>query len=260
MQRRGLVVGNWKMNGLIETAQELVASIREGMTEREELRFPAEVVLCPPATALYPVHQWLSGSSIKLGAQNMAPEPFGAFTGEISGIMLRNVGCRYVILGHSERRRIFGESDDLVARKVAAAFRDGLAPILCLGEDLAEREANNTLEVVAQQLRHALQSVGAEVKWRQLVLAYEPIWAIGTGHSASVSQVTEVHDFLRDQLVEFFGQETGDKIRILYGGSIRSENAAELFRVRNVDGGLVGGASLIAPDFLQILDGCDQSG
>lgn len=258
MQRRGLLVGNWKMNGLIESAQELVAAVRAGVEEREERRLVPEVVICPPFTALYPVHQWLSGSSVKLGAQNLSAGPPGPLTGEVNGILLRNVGCRYVILGHSERRQRFGESDSLVAAKVTAAIRDNLVPIVCMGEEASERDEGRTLEILDRQLRAVLEWEGLRgqlcSKKRCLVVAYEPIWAIGTGRSASVEQVSEVHGFIRRMLTEFVGRELADKIRIVYGGSVRPDNAEGLFAAKDVDGGLVGGASLNGQDFLAILD------
>ncbi|MBF0309120.1 MAG: triose-phosphate isomerase [Magnetococcales bacterium] len=255
MKRRAMVVGNWKMNGLIETAQELAQEILEGLMERENRQLLCEVVLCPPFTALYALHA-PSSSSLKLGAQNMSPEPGGAFTGEICGLMLRNVGCRYVILGHSERRIHFGESDALIARKLEAAFRDGLIPIACLGENLADREEGRTLDVVDAQLQALLTAIpeGPQPARQQMVLAYEPVWAIGTGHNATPEQVQEVHRFLRQRLSDTLGEELGGRMRILYGGSLKPQNAAAIFAQPDVDGGLVGGASLKAAEFLAIID------
>lgn len=251
-RRRALVVGNWKMNGLVETALDMGEALRLGFDERKN---SCEVVLCPPFTALYALHQQLGDSSVKLGAQNMFDEEFGAYTGEVCGIMLRNVGCRYVIIGHSERRALFHEDDILVARKLLAAFRDGLQPILCLGETLSQREAGQTMTVLASQLEPALQAIqDHRDKWSQLVLAYEPVWAIGTGRHATPAQIQEVHQFLRGILASSLDEENSQRIRILYGGSVKPENAGMIFAQPDVDGGLVGGASLQSKDFLAIID------
>ncbi len=255
MRRRALIVGNWKMNGLIETARELAEEIRDGLAEREGQKLMSEVVICPTFLALYPLHQLLGGSSLKLGAQNMSEHNRGAHTGELCGIMLRNAGCRYVILGHSERRAHNHESDDLVASKVAAAFRGGLHPIVCLGETLEERNAGQTMAVVERQLTAIFPHLPEEAsKQQQLVLAYEPVWAIGTGHTATSEQVQEVHGHLREVLINRLGEELADQIRIIYGGSVKPDNAASIFIKEDVDGGLIGGASLKEQDFLAIVD------
>ncbi len=257
MRRRALIVGNWKMNGLIETALELGEGIRAGLEEREGHKLIPEVVICPTFLALHPLHERLGGSSLKLGAQNMSEHDRGAHTGELCGIMLRNAGCRYVILGHSERRANNHETDDLVARKMDAAFRGGLTPIVCLGETLEEHNAGQTMEVVARQLTAIFPHLPEEEDEQQrLVLAYEPVWAIGTGHTATPEQAQEVHAHLRGVLVDRLGEKTAARIRILYGGSVKPGNAASLFAKVDVDGGLVGGASLKEKDFLAIVDAC----
>jgi triosephosphate isomerase (TIM) len=255
MGRRALIVGNWKMNGLIETTHELVGDILSGLSQREEHKLLCEVVVCPPFTGLYSLNQLLASSSLKLGGQNMSEFPNGAHTGEVCGIMLRNVGCWYVILGHSERRADNGEDNEQVARKTKAAFRDGLSPIVCLGETLEQREQSRTLEVIEAQLLAILPHLPeSKSRSQQLVLAYEPVWAIGTGKIATPQQVQEVHGFIRKLLTERLGEDVAQKVRILYGGSVKPENAKDLFALKDVDGGLIGGASLHATDFLAIID------
>ncbi|MEO5378696.1 MAG: triose-phosphate isomerase [Magnetococcus sp. DMHC-6] len=255
MRRREIIVGNWKMNGLVESALDLAREIRQGLKEREDKRLLCEVVICPPATALYAVNQNMGGfSSLKLGAQDMSQHPNGAYTGEVAGLMLRDVGCRYVILGHSERRQLHGETDDRVAAKVSAAFRDGLVPIVCLGETLEERQQGRTFDVVRRQLDVVLEELKEPRNRQQLVVAYEPVWAIGTGLNATPEQAQEVHGFLRTHLNTHLGSDIGQRIRIIYGGSMKPSNAASLLLQEDVDGGLIGGASLRAVDFLGIID------
>ncbi|MBF0142576.1 MAG: triose-phosphate isomerase [Magnetococcales bacterium] len=256
MKRRGLIAGNWKMNsGLVEAAQELTGSILAGLSEREGKKLLCEVLVCPPFTVLSSVNQKIGGSSVKLGAQNMAIETSGAYTGEVSGLMLRNVGCHYVILGHSERRQYYGETDEIVAKKTASAYRDGLTPIVCVGETLAEREAGTTWAVVSRQINAVLPSLPQEAaKQQQLVIAYEPVWAIGTGKVATPEQAAEVHTSIRKLLVSKLGDEVASKIRLLYGGSMNAANAAVLLQQEDIDGGLIGGAALKAKDFLTIID------
>jgi triosephosphate isomerase (TIM) len=255
MRRRALIVGNWKMNGLIEITHGLAGDILSGLNEREERRLLCEVVICPPFTGLYNLSQFLVSSSLKLGGQNMSEFSAGPHTGEICGIMLRNVGCWYVILGHSERRADNGEDNELIGRKTAAAFRDGLIPIVCLGETLAQREQSRTLAVIEEQLSAVLPFLPDNPsKSQHFVLAYEPVWAIGTGKNATIEQVQEVHAFIRKLLTDRLGVEFAEKVRILYGGSVKPENANELFSLDDVDGGLIGGASLNASDFLAIID------
>jgi triosephosphate isomerase len=264
MQRRPLIVGNWKMNGLIGPALNLVEDIRGGLVERARHGMPTEVVLCPPFTLLHPLRHLAreaSGVPWHLGAQNMAVATQGAYTGEISGPMLRDAGCDYVILGHSERRQGYGETDDVVARKVQLAISTGLRPIVCVGESGQEREQGATLAVIRRQLQ-ALTSVptvivSGPLDWRDIVIAYEPVWAIGTGKHATPEQVQEVAQFLRSALGELPGNAVAGQMRILYGGSVNPSNATALFALPDVDGGLIGGASLSAADFLAIVDGYD---
>ncbi|HXY76828.1 MAG TPA: triose-phosphate isomerase [Steroidobacteraceae bacterium] len=245
--RRPLVAGNWKMHGSrAENARlidELLANI-----PAEPL---ATCVVCPPYVYLQEVGRLLRDSVIGLGAQNVCADPTGTFTGEISATMLKDVGCEYVIVGHSERRLVYRESDQLIARKFAAALGRGLVPILCVGEQLAEREAGRTCEVVARQLDVVLELCGAGAM-EQGIVAYEPVWAIGTGRNATPEQAQEVHAFLRDR-IGARDARIAAATRILYGGSVKAGNAAELFAMPDVDGGLIGGASLKADEFLAIL-------
>ncbi|MCX8070895.1 MAG: triose-phosphate isomerase [Candidatus Binatia bacterium] len=245
--RTPLIAGNWKMHGLAAEARALAQAMRDGahgLTDRE-------VVLAPPFTALHVVREVLHGSSIGLAAQNMHWEDRGAFTGEISPPMLVDAGCRYVILGHSERRQFFGENDTTVQRKVHAALRHGLVPIVCVGETLGEREAGRTLDVVAAQVRAALLGLDAAAI-RAVVVAYEPVWAIGTGRVATPQQAQEVHSYIRGLLREQAG-EVATEVRILYGGSVKPDNIDDLMKEPDIDGALVGGASLEAQSFLRIV-------
>ncbi len=245
--RRPLVAGNWKMNGSRERVRALVDGIQAGIGSVER----AEVAVCPPFVYVPQVAELLAGSPIALGAQNVCDHAEeGAYTGEIAGSMLAEFGCRYVIVGHSERRNLYGESDALVARRFAAARKAGLVPILCVGELLEERERGVTEEVVARQLDAVLELEGVEA-FREAVIAYEPVWAIGTGHTATPEQAQEVHAFIRARLAE---RDAGvaEVARILYGGSVKGSNAADLFAQPDIDGGLIGGASLKADEFLTI--------
>ncbi|WP_456343039.1 triose-phosphate isomerase, partial [Thermovibrio sp.] len=211
--KRLLIAGNWKMNKTVPEAIELVRELKERLKGVED----RDILVCPPFTALYPVGRELEGSSILMGAQNMFYEEKGAFTGEISPVMLKDVGCSYVILGHSERRHIFGESDELINRKVISAVNHDLIPILCVGETLQEREEGRTQEVVERQVREGLKGLKPE---NEFVIAYEPVWAIGTGRSATPEMAQEVHTFIRDVLTELFEKEKAEGVRILYGGSV----------------------------------------
>jgi triosephosphate isomerase len=215
-------------------------------------RGPVDVVLCPPFTGLQAVGEALAGTPIALGAQNMHWESEGAFTGEVSPEMILTAGCTYVILGHSERRQYFAETDEQVNRKLKAALRAGLAPILCVGETLAQREAGQIEAVVLGQVRAALQGVG-EADLPKIALAYEPVWAIGTGRTATPAQAEEVHRLIRSSLRQRYGQEVAEALRLQYGGSVKPENAAELFAQPNIDGGLIGGAALKADSFAAIV-------
>ena len=248
MARRKFVCGNWKMH---KTIAEAVALVRE---LRQRLNTTVQVGIAPPFTALAPVKAALQGSPIQLFAQNCHLEKQGAFTGEISAPMLAEVGCDGVILGHSERRQLFGETDEGVNKKLRAVLEAQLQAIVCVGESLAEREANRTWEVVSRQVRGALAGLGAE-QVGKLTLAYEPVWAIGTGKVATTGQAQEVHGQIRGLIRELAGPQAAESVRIQYGGSVKPENAAELLSQPDIDGALVGGASLKADDFARIIAG-----
>jgi len=241
--RRKLVAANWKMNGSRAANAAWLAEFRAG-------KWPCDVAVCAPFVYLPQVGEALSGAAADLGAQNLGVEAPGAFTGETAGEMLIDIGCRWVIVGHSERRALYGESNDLVAAKAARANAVGLKPIVCIGETLAEREAGRTVEVVTTQLDAVLKrcTVGQIVPG---ALAYEPVWAIGTGRTASPAQAQEVHAAIRARLARA-DAVNAPSVRILYGGSVKPSNAAELFAQADIDGGLIGGASLVAKDFLAI--------
>jgi len=245
-----LVAGNWKMNGTRADALRLARGIYHGMKNLHRV----EVVLAPPFTALATVAGVTRKTKIRLAAQNVHWEESGAFTGEISPKMLKESGCQYVIIGHSERRHIFLESDLMVARKILAALNTGLLPILCVGETLKERQNGKMRQVLSRQLRAALKEVG-ENAIDKITIAYEPVWAIGTGHHATADQVRQAHRWIRNCLNQLFGKNKVMENRILYGGSVRPENTVELARVLEVNGLLVGGASLKAIDFLSIIRG-----
>jgi triosephosphate isomerase len=245
--RRPVVAGNWKMHG----SRAENASLVEGIAAQLPSQAAAECIVCPPYTYLYEVGRLVRESSIALGAQDVCAESHGAYTGEVSAAMLRDVGCTHVIVGHSERRLLFGEHDRLVARKFAAAQSKGLIPILCVGEQLAEREAGRTHDVVSRQLEAVLELTGAEALTNALV-AYEPVWAIGTGRNATPEQAQDVHAFIRGRIAARDARIAA-ATRILYGGSVKAGNAAELFAMPDVDGGLIGGASLKAEEFVAIL-------
>ncbi|MFA7288865.1 MAG: triose-phosphate isomerase [Melioribacteraceae bacterium] len=245
--RNKVIAGNWKMNNSIEESVKLISELKQGLTETD-----AKVIICPPFTSLETANALVKGSSIELGAQNMHNETSGAFTGEISAAMLKSVGCKYVILGHSERRAIFGESNEFINKKVHKALSENLVPILCVGESLDERENNITKDVVKKQLLIGLDSVSAE-QAEGIIVAYEPVWAIGTGKTASPAQAQEVHEFIRSLLAEKYGIETSEKVIIQYGGSVKPDNASELLSQKDIDGALVGGACLKADSFLGII-------
>ena len=237
-----LVAGNWKMHGSRASNRALLGSILKGRVHG------AECAVCVPFPYLAEVAEQLRGSEVAWGAQNVSEHAQGAYTGEVSAAMLLEFGCRYVIVGHSERRQLYGETDAQVAAKFAAARKSGLTPILCVGEMLAEREAGRTEEVVARQLDCVLE----KNPFGDAVLAYEPVWAIGTGRNATPEQAQDVHAFLRKRI------SAGN--RILYGGSVKAQNAAAIFAMPDVDGGLIGGASLVADDFLAILKAASAAG
>jgi triosephosphate isomerase len=242
-----LIAGNWKMNGSLTESQKLVAALRSGVTAGAK----AEMLLCPPYVYLPAVRDWLKGSPITLGAQDVADRAgSGAFTGEVSGEMLCEVGCTYAIVGHSERRALFGDTDTVVAAKFGAAQKVGLVPILCVGETLAEREAGETEQVVRRQVAAVLAAAGVGA-FAKAVIAYEPVWAIGTGKTASPEQAQQVHAFIR-AMIGAQDATIAAGLSILYGGSVKGANARSLFAMADIDGGLVGGASLVASEFLEI--------
>ncbi len=247
--RRPLVAGNWKMYKNAQQAGELAHAIAAQVGARGGA---VDVVVCPPFTSLHVVGEALAGTGIALGAQNMHWESEGAFTGEVSPEMILTIGCTYVILGHSERRQSFAETDEQVNRKLKAALRAGLAPIVCVGETLEEREAGRMEAVVLGQVQAALQGL-SEAELLKIALAYEPVWAIGTGRTASPAQAEEVHSLIRSSLRQHCGGGVADALRIQYGGSVKPENAAELFAQQNIDGGLIGGAALKADSFAAIV-------
>jgi triosephosphate isomerase len=247
--RRKFVCGNWKMHKTVGEAVALVGELRAGLADAAAV----QVAVAPPYTALHAVAGALAGSPVELAAQDVHWEAQGAFTGAVSPAMLADVGCRHAIVGHSERRQLFGETDEGVRRKVAALFAANVLPIVCVGETLAEREAGRTLEVVERQVRAALAGLPAAAL-ASLTVAYEPVWAIGTGKTATSGQAQEVHAAIRNILREL-GGSAGDAVRIQYGGSVKPENAAELMSQPDVDGALVGGASLKAKDFIAIVKG-----
>jgi triosephosphate isomerase (TIM) len=244
--RKPLVAGNWKMHGSRADNAALIRSL----LDRLPAQGAAEVMVCPPFVYLLETSRLLKDSDVALGAQSLCAEAQGAFTGEVSGAMLRDVGCRYVLVGHSERRQVYGEDDSLVARKFVAAQASGLVPVLCVGETLEEREGGRTAEVVLRQLDAVLAVSGAGA-FGEAVIAYEPVWAIGTGRNATPEQAQEVHAMIRGR-VAALDAKIGASVRILYGGSVKAANARELFAMVDIDGGLVGGASLKADEFAQI--------
>ncbi len=240
-----LIAGNWKMNTTVSQAEQLVIDMLEGLDGIEGV----EKVLCPPFVSLVPLNMMLRSSSIKLGAQNMYFETAGAYTGEISPLMVKEL-CEFVILGHSERRSYFGETDEIVNRKVKAALANELKPILCVGERLEENEAGRTEEVVERQVRAALNGIEPV---RDLVIAYEPVWAIGTGRAATGRQAAATIGFIRDTVAGLWSKELAQGIRVLYGGSVTAANIAEFVSYPDVDGALVGGASLKVEEFISIV-------
>lgn len=249
--RTPLVAGNWKMNGSRESINALVKGILNGIDKVKS----ADVVVCPSYVYIPSVAQLITGSKIGLGAQDVAKEEVGAFTGEVSVSMLKDIECGYVIVGHSERRALYGDTNSVVAEKFAAAQQGGLTPILCVGELLEEREANKTEQVVEDQLQAVVDLLGVKALEKSII-AYEPVWAIGTGVTATPQQAQDVHAFIR-QWITKEDENVANKVQILYGGSVKAANAKELFSQTDIDGGLIGGASLAADEFLQI---CEAAG
>lgn len=245
---RPFIVGNWKMNLTLEEAKGLAAAIRDGVEGMKGV----DVGVCPPFVFLEAVYSVLAGSNVVLGAQNMHWEQKGAFTGEVSGGMIKEMGCTHVILGHSERRHIFGETDSMINSKLRTAFGLGIMPIFCVGERLEERESGSTMGVIERQLRAGLEGLGPEDVSR-VTIAYEPVWAIGTGKTATPAQAQEVHSRIRSLLKESYGEGVASQVRIQYGGSVNPDNAGELLAQPDINGLLVGGASLKKDSFLMII-------
>jgi len=245
---KSFIAGNMKMFKLIaeavEYAKELALAVKDVSDK--------EILICPPYTCLYEVSKVVKGTPIQLGAQNMMYESSGAFTGELSPEMLLDAGCQYVLLGHSERRHVFHETDDVINKKVLKALKSGLKPILCVGELLSQRKANQTKEVVLRQTKWGLEGVAKE-DLKQIIIAYEPVWAIGTGETATPSQAQDAHEFIRQELSRLFGQEISSKIRILYGGSVKPDNVDDLMAQKDINGVLVGGACLEVKSFSRII-------
>lgn len=248
MERTPLIVANWKMN---KTVDESVGFVEEFLPQVSDVE-DVDITLAPSLVSLTAVSQMLQGSRITLAAQNMHWEKSGAYTGEVSSIMLRDAGCRYVILGHSERRQYFGEGDGEVSRKVSAALREGIIPILCVGETLGERDYGKTFDTIGGQINGGLADVMLE-SGQELVLAYEPVWAIGTGKTAGSEDAQEVHSFARSQLAGIFENDIAESIRILYGGSVKPENVGDMMSMTDIDGALVGGASMEPDSFAGIV-------
>ena len=247
MARRRIIAGNWKMNMTPSQAVELVATLKDLVVNPD-----VDVVYCVPAIDIVPVAEAIKGTNVELGAENFYIEDKGAFTGEISAPMLKEAGVKYIIIGHSERRDIFGENDILINQKVKKAFASGLSPILCCGESLALRKAGTYTEWIKRQITWDLDGVTAD-QVKELVVAYEPIWAIGTGETATADQAEEVCKMIRETIAELYDDATAEAVRIQYGGSMNAGNAAELLAKPNIDGGLIGGAAL-KPDFGQIVN------
>ena len=251
--RKPIIAGNWKMNNTIKEAVELVNGLKRELSSVETV----DIVVCPAFTALSDVNELTMDSNIALGAQNIFWEEKGAFTGEIAPNMLVDAGCKYVIIGHSERRQYFAETNETVSKRIKAALSVGLKPIVCVGEVLAEREAGKTFDVIKDHVTGSLAGLSNE-DMRSIVLAYEPVWAIGTGKTATKEQAQEVHKYIRDLLKDFFDDEVAAETRIQYGGSVKPENIKELISQEDLDGALVGGASLKIDSFSAIVKGASE--
>jgi len=247
--RRNIVAGNWKMNNDLSETQELIGDLKLQLVKEPT----ADVYVAPSFVNLYNSFQSLKGTPIKVAAQNMHYAENGAFTGEVSAKMLQSIGVQTVILGHSERRALFNETDELLAKKVDAALKSDMEVIFCVGEELKDRKSENHFNVVKEQLENGLFHID-KAAWKNVVLAYEPVWAIGTGETASPEQAQEMHEYVRGLVSDKFGSEIADNVSILYGGSVKPDNAREIFVKADVDGGLIGGASLKAIDFLTIVN------
>jgi len=257
INRKPLVAGNWKMNGSFEDTNELLVSVADKQLELAEHEFETEILVCPPYVYLEAASRLLSDTSINLGAQDVCTELRGAYTGEISASMLKDLTCTYTIVGHSERRSIYGETDTTIGHKFDAAAKCGLSPILCLGESLQERLDGKALDVIKRQLDAVVDIAGVN-GFAHAVIAYEPVWAIGTGKTATPQQAQDIHKNIREMIAQRSGK-IAEGIRILYGGSVKPNNALELFSMPDIDGGLIGGASLKADDFMAIIEAAEKS-
>lgn len=255
MPNRKLVVANWKMNKGLVQSQQFADAMKSFVEKNKGLN--ADIMICPPFTSLEAVQKRISGTPIKLGGQNMHYETMGAYTGEIAAGMLKSCGCEYVILGHSERRSYFHETDAIINKKVLKALDEGLKPLLCVGETLQEHEDHITEAVIEEQLRACLNFVNVE-HIANTVIAYEPVWAIGTGKNATPHQAESVHNFIRKRIKKMYSEEASNAVKIIYGGSITPENAKELFAPQTINGGLVGGASLDEKSFIEIINSTHQ--
>jgi triosephosphate isomerase (TIM) len=247
--RRKVIAGNWKMHKDLSQSQNLISKLTNELG-KEDVK--CDIIICPPFTSLSEANGLVKNTKVKLGAQNMHFEDKGAFTGEVSAAMLKSVGCEYVILGHSERRAIFGESDEMINKKIKKALISGLRPIFCIGETLQQRESGTMNSVIKRQVTEGLQHVSKD-EMEKVIVAYEPVWAIGTGVTASPQQAQEVHVYVRQLISDLFGEDTAEKLIIQYGGSVKPENAGELLSQSDIDGALVGGACLDPDSFLKII-------
>jgi len=248
LMRKPFIAGNWKMNKTNSEAVRMLSELKELVKDVRDV----DIMVAPPYTALAVCAEVLKGTNISLGAQNLFYEKSGAYTGEVSGPMLAESGCSHVIIGHSERRQYFGCTDEIVNKKIKAAVESGLKPVVCVGETLQEREENKTFDVLKRQVSEGLKNLSGQEK-EALTVAYEPVWAIGTGKTATPGQAEEAHSFIRKTLGELYGEEFAQAARILYGGSVKPDNISELMACENLDGGLVGGASLEADSFSKII-------
>lgn len=249
--RKTVIAGNWKMNNDFKLSEKLIVDLKNLL---QNAKPKCDVIVCPPFTSLSEASKLLSGSKIKLGAQNMHFEESGAYTGEVSASMLKSVGCEYVILGHSERRNIFGETDAVINKKIKKALSVGLKPIFCVGELLKERENGTTNDVVKRQVLKGLEGITAD-DMKNIIIAYEPVWAIGTGKTATPAQAQEVHEFIRDLIEIEYSLKIANDVTIQYGGSVKPDNAKELLSQKDIDGALVGGACLKTDSFMGIIKG-----
>ncbi len=247
--RKPIIAGNWKLNNNTKESVELVTALKRSLSEVTDI----EIVVCPVYTALLIVADVIFESNIGLGAQDLYWEDSGAFTGEVSAPLLKDIGAKYVIIGHSERRQFFSETNQTINKKIKAALKHELTPIVCVGEVLQERESNLTFKVIEKQCRESLEGFTKE-EMKKMVVAYEPVWAIGTGKTATPQQAQEVHKFIRDLLAKMFNDEVAASLRIQYGGSVKAENIAELMAQPDIDGALVGGASLKSDQFIKIIE------